>query len=53
MSQFKSEYYVEDGKLYCKDNVFDTPYEVTCTVAVFLEVLKLGFHNTSDGKEEQ
>ena len=39
--KFKSEYYIENGKLYCKDNLFAEPYEVECTVGAFLEVLRM------------
>ena len=34
-------YYVENGKIFCNDGMFDEPYEVTCSVATFLEILKL------------
>lgn len=41
MTKIKSEYYIENGRLYCKDNVFDEPYEVECTVSAFLDVLEM------------
>ena len=40
MCEFKSEYYIENGKLMCKDNVFEEPYEVECSVGTFLEILE-------------
>ena len=31
MLKIISEYYIENGRLYCKDNVFAEPYEVEST----------------------
>lgn len=41
MTKIIAEYYIENGRLYCKDNVFDEPYEVECTVGAFLDVLEM------------
>jgi hypothetical protein len=41
MTKIISEYYIENGRLYCKDNVFDAPYEVECSVGMFLELLRM------------
>ena len=41
MIKIISEYYIENGKLYCKDNVFAEPYEVECTVGAFLDLLEM------------
>ena len=39
MTELITEYYIENGRLYCKDNVFDAPYEVECSVGIFLDLL--------------
>ena len=34
-------YYIENGKLFCNDGIFDEPYEIECSVGAFLEILEL------------
>ena len=41
MTKIISEYYIENNKLYCKDNVFEEPYEVECSVGAFLDLLEM------------
>ena len=40
MLKIISEYYIENGRLYCEDNIFAEPYEIECTVGAFLERLE-------------
>ena len=41
MLKIISEYYIENGRLYCEDNIFAEPYEVECTVGAFLDLLEM------------
>ena len=41
MLKIISEYYIENGRLYYKDNVFAEPYEVECTVGAFLDLIEM------------